>query len=235
MRSPDYALKAQVYELGLDKVQRSWSRREYKAKQNNDIEEIVKLEKVACENFEEFGQLWIEAWRCNKNAYKRSARLWSRIYAMLVSGPCLFLTFTFDDDTLRDSDPALRRRWVRDFCKKHSDYYIANIDYGDKNEREHYHAVIMADHVDYELWHYREDKYSHSKVWRGGIKGKKIHTGIKDAKRLAHYVDKLTNHAVKETVKRNHVIYGKNSIRLLTIAKLTEIKELLDKGDIEND
>ena len=118
---------------------------------------------------------------------------------MMVKGNCIFLTMTFTDIVLNETSYDSRRRYVREYLKSQGDYYIANIDFGEKNDREHYHAVILADKVDYSPWH----KY-------GAIKGQRVNVSVEDAKRLSKYVSKLTNPAIKETTKQHRVIYGRN-------------------------
>lgn len=195
---PNYELKQQVLELEIDKVQRKLSKQIYLS-----IEDIDKVKMLYDEWYEKMlfygSELWIEAKRVNGARYSRNTRLWKRIYKMLCKGQCIFLTMTFTDYDLSHSTFEDRRRWVRRYLKSQSDYYIANLDFGEKNGREHYHAVILADQVDYNAWNQKH----------GNINGKKIHAGVDDAKRLSKYVSKLTNHAIKNTAASNRVIYGK--------------------------
>ena len=77
--------------------------------------------------------------------------------------------------------------------------YVANVDYGAKNHREHYHAVVMCDNIDHKSWRY------------GAINFKRINydADIDTINKLSMYVAKLTNHAIKETCKRCYLIYPK--------------------------
>lgn len=200
----DYILKSQVLEIGLDRLQRKNSRMLFSAVKNNDADKIKELTDIHDGFVAVYKDLWFEALRINNAHYHRCNRLQKRIYAMLLTGPCIFLTFTFTDKTLNITDYEYRRRLVREFCKEHSDYYIANIDYGEDNEREHYHAIIQCQNVDYSLWH----RY-------GAIKGLRIHADLEDAKRLSKYVSKLTNHAIKQTTRGQRIIYGKSVKNLL--------------------
>ena len=131
---------------------------------------------------------------------------------MLNSGKCLFLTLTFTDKVLDSTSPETRRRYVSYYLKQFGVPYIANIDFGtadayiDDNgnerqgtKREHYHAVIQTDKIDLSEWH----KY-------GAIKLEKIRASQNDNIRLAKYVSKLTNHAIKETTKRACLIYSRD-------------------------
>ena len=115
---------------------------------------------------------------------------------MLESGECLFLTLTFTDATLGKTTEDTRRQAVRRYLKSFGVPYVANIDYGKKNGREHYHAVIQTDHVDYAAYTY------------GAINGERIRSA-EDYVKLSKYVAKLTNHAIKQTNKRQVIIYSK--------------------------
>lgn len=72
---------------------------------------------------------------------------------------------------------------------------------GLKNGREHYHAVVVPKNGNLELkqWH----SY-------GAIKCERIRYKDNSEKRLATYISKLTNHAIKHTAKQNRIIYSRN-------------------------
>lgn len=141
-----------------------------------------------------------ECFKINQASYKRTNRLKQRIESMLLDGACLFLTLTFNDDTLANTTPKERRVAVSRYLKTFNCRYVANIDFGSKNHREHYHAVINCDNVNYALWR----KY-------GNINGEKIRNkDIKsDKTKLAKYICKLSNHAIKETTNRSSLIYSR--------------------------
>ena len=146
---------------------------------------------------------WIEATKINNCSYHRAKRLRNRIEKMTQKGQCIFLTLTFNESTMNKTNSNARKRYVKAFLNSISKYYIANIDFGGKNGREHYHAIILCDKVDYKLWH----KY-------GGIKGEIIRTnGVSEVK-LSKYISKLTNHAIKETTKRQAIMYSNKSLAL---------------------
>ena len=140
---------------------------------------------------------YIEAMKINNCSYHRAMRLKKRIAEYLQMGQCIFLTLTFTDETLKNTNEETRKKYVKRYLKSCSNYYIANIDYGKKNEREHYHAIILSEKINYKMWH----KY-------GAIKGEKIRSNGISEKRLGKYISKLTNHAIKETTKRNAIIYS---------------------------
>lgn len=205
----DYSLKAQAISEGYDKLERDISKTEwnyYKASCNfiengeeiptkleakhNDIQ--ILLKKLAD------NELFKEARKINHASYEKRNRLEKRIAEWLSNYTCIFVTLTFKPDVLESTSKETRRKYVTRALKQMSDKYVANIDFGKENEREHYHAIVVADNVSREEW----KDY-------GAINFKRIKK-TSDSIKLAKYVVKLTNHAMKETVHQNRVIYSKN-------------------------
>jgi len=144
--------------------------------------------------------LWKECERINHAYYERVKRLKQRIETMLNNGKNLFLTLTFTDKTLAKTSDETRRRYVARFLKQFDCEYVANIDFGEENEREHYHAVLNTSFINPLSWQY------------GNLDVKQVRNATDkelDCIRLAKYVAKLTNHAIKETTKRNSLIYSR--------------------------
>ena len=165
----------------------------------------------------------IEAEKIIKAENKRISRLRSRITLFLnCKEPTNFLTLTFSDKILQSSTPEERRRYVVRYLKSQSNCYIANLDFGAKKGREHYHAVILGN-VNLKPW----QKYGAINVQNVGnrkeLTRKKVPKRYKDLdektaqtlmrrdteKKLSKYVAKLTNHAIKNTTKRSAIIYSK--------------------------
>lgn len=144
----------------------------------------------------EYPNEWKEAERICNAYYKRVKRLKDKIKHMLESGNCLFLTFTFTDKCLQTTSKDTRRQKVRRYLNLYDTEYVANIDFGKKNGREHYHAVIQIDKVDSKLYNY------------GALSFKRVRSAS-DYKKLAKYISKLTNHAIKETTQSNYIIYSR--------------------------
>lgn len=141
-----------------------------------------------------------ECMKINYASYKRSLRLKDRIETMLLNGSCIFLTLTFNDETLNNSSAEERRRYVRRYLKLFGCPYVANIDFGSRKHREHYHAIINANSIDFSAW----QKYGNINAER--IRNRNID---KDKAKLAKYICKLSNHAIKETTKRSALIYSR--------------------------
>lgn len=135
----------------------------------------------------------LEAYRLNNARYHRTARLRKRIID-ITSSHSYFLTFTFSDDFI-DSKVESKRKYVQRFLKEHFNNYVGNVDYGFHNNRIHFHAVACAKFFDPNLWKY------------GNLDYEVIFKTSDDDLVLARYIDKLVNHAIKETTKRNSLIY----------------------------
>lgn len=141
---------------------------------------------------------YIEAGRIVHAQSNRTTRLRSRIEDIITSSPeSTFCTLTFTDEYLASTSALTRRRYVTRYLKEQSagGSYVANIDFGARNGREHYHAVcgFRLNPKDWEC---------------GALNVQLIRVGSKPIK-LAKYVSKLTNHAIKETCKRNAIIYSR--------------------------
>lgn len=188
----DYKRKALIIQSGLVKDVKNLRQGLFRSV--DDLEKDYyydKLYELYNENYDDFA----EACKIAMSDFKRNSRLKNRIRDYLEIGNCIFVTLTFTDDVLNSTTADTRRQYVRKQLKLMSKYYIANIDFGEKNGREHYHAIIVSDFADRLLWKY------------GNIDFKRI---IKSSNPLvlAKYVSKLANHAIKETCKRNHIIYS---------------------------
>lgn len=209
MSNIDYVLKSNVMKLGLDKIENKISLSYFRTYQEIVNQDGIYLKKpyeydfakaLEEEIIEQYGYTYYnEAKKINNASFKRNTRLKDKIESMLQIGQCIFLTLTFKDKILNNTSGLTRKRYVVRYLKNVSSNYIANIDYGAKNDREHYHAIVLANNIDYSLWH---------KI--GAINGEIIHIQDFDTSiKIAKYINKLTNHAIKETTKRNAIIYSR--------------------------
>lgn len=156
-----------------------------------------------------YPHLWNECKKIYHSHLNRVVRLKKRISDMVLSGDCIFLTLTFSDDNLKRLSSIVRRQYIKEFLiSLNAEDYVANIDYGDDHlykdkkgnlrqatSREHFHAVVQIDRVNYKLWKY------------GRINGQKVRNQNVDMTRLSKYISKLTNHAIKESTKRCVILY----------------------------
>lgn len=138
----------------------------------------------------------LEAEKINRASKQRVNRLKKRIANMLDEGGCIFVTLTFNDNALTSTSESIRRKGVVEYLKSCSHRYVANIDYGKNNGREHYHAIVLSNSISLQKWR----RF-------GNINVERIRKS--NATALSKYISKLTNHAIKETTKRNAIIYSR--------------------------
>lgn len=143
---------------------------------------------------------WQECERLNNSFYKKRNRIKDKV-KQLLEQPCIWLTFTFNDKTLQRTSEDTRRQKVRRLLSEFNTHYLGNIDYGEKNEREHYHIVLQCERVDLDLLNSKYKKY-------GSINVKKIQSQA-DYERLGNYINKLTNHALKKTKLKTRLLYDR--------------------------
>ena len=141
---------------------------------------------------------WEKSNLLNHARYKRKQRIQNKIEKLVLDGHSTFITLTFNDNVLNSTNEKTRRIYVSRWCKQNSDFYVANIDYGDLRHREHFHAVL------------RVGNYS---SWKYGFMSKKIiRSKSKDLNKVSKYVSKLTNHALKKSGQLKRIIYSKNIV-----------------------
>ena len=130
---------------------------------------------------------------------KKALRIKTYLNSWLEKGSVIFGTLTFTDDVLNNTSSKTRKRYVERYLKNADVAYIANIDYGAKNDREHYHFIIATGNKNkLENWQY------------GFFNLKLVGNSESDSTKVSKYVSKLTNHAIKNTNKRCVIIYSKN-------------------------
>lgn len=196
---PDYKKKSLALSSGVFDITKKLERLVYKLDKGIiDYDTyLFEVENILNHlDHEIFMKYYDESLKILRADYQRRKRLKERITNMLSLGQCLFLTFTFTDEVLEKTQPHIRRKYVQRFLKDNCYQYVANIDYGDTTEREHYHAVVLCDYLEHNKW-----PYGFSYV-------EKI-TRYASNEKLACYISKLTNHAIKESVKRCSLIYSR--------------------------
>lgn len=127
----------------------------------------------------------------SSNRNKKCKRYADKVKQLLISSDCVFGTLTLRDCEL-DIDEEIQRKRIQRFFKKLNCRYICNIDFGWENERKHYHFIADVRHIDCDLW-----KYGFAYI--EPIKNKKEFS-------LADYINKMTNHAVKQTTKNHRIM-----------------------------
>lgn len=107
----------------------------------------------------------------------------------------IFGTLTFNDETLAKTSPRTRQRYITWFLKDRSLHYIANIDFGKKNNREHYHFIaLVSGKLSCKDWIYGRSNF------------KFVALEKEDLKRTKNYLLKLNNHSYKDTTRQSRII-----------------------------
>lgn len=170
--------------------------------------------------------------------YQKVGRIKKRLVYLLSRYKYIwFCTFTFDNYYINKCDRT-KRDLIKSVINTHDFKYILNIDYGKTTEREHYHCIIATD-IDFNVNQYIQNFYP---CFCLAIQCKR---GENDFIRLSKYINKLTNHCIKATTKRQRLVYnfkGYDNLcptsRDLTIMfhldyeNLFSNVSLLDKADI---
>lgn len=147
-----------------------------------------------------------------KAYYKRLKRCRNYIKYCFKIGYVYFITLTFKPSVLDNTCEYTRRKYVIRFLNKYFKFYVSNIDYGDKNEREHYHAIVCIPFEDMnkkQVKKYIDCAFVEWLNKNGRNEFKKTYKNDKDYKCLSSYINKLTNHAFKECTKNKRLIYSK--------------------------
>lgn len=158
-----------------------------------DLDTAIALQDMLSNNSD-----YIEARKINASFRQRRSRLRDRIERIVYTGNAYFITLTFNDKYIMELSDKVKRKYVTQYLKEYADIYVANADYGSKNGRLHYHAVASL----------KEDREIE---WIYGFSNFEKIVNVEDSVKLASYVSKLTNHAIKESTKRSTMIYSRNN------------------------
>lgn len=116
----------------------------------------------------------------------------------------VFGTLTFNDKTLKNTSERTRTRYITKFLSENTFHYIANIDFGEKNNREHYHFIAMIkENIDLKKWSY------------GGNKIQNIPLKKKDIKSTKNYLLKLNNHSYKSSTRQKRIIRDRREDKII--------------------
>lgn len=213
----DLDIKKAVLEDGLDKQYNRARKRAFFGDES-DMEELKATYGLAvirvCRNL-------------SRSEYQRAKRVLARIKPWIDSGRAVFFTLTFTDETLSKTNGKTRRRYVSRLLSRNCERYLANIDFGSDNHREHYHAIAtLSDDVKIEMrpitgargkrayvahaliggqWLPLSDCLGFTK-WTnsiGFLNAQIIGNSESDAKATAKYTAKMSNHALKESTRES--------------------------------
>lgn len=147
-------------------------------------------------------ELWLDTRNLVTNRYKKLKRVENRIWTIFWNSffektDMVFVTLTWRQSVLDSTSEETRRKYVRRWLKANSDIYVANIDFGKINGREHYHCVVNR-RVDPTSWPY------------GACNVKKFTST--DINNISDYIVKLTAHSLKNTTNNRRIIYSRKKV-----------------------
>ena len=141
---------------------------------------------IALKELERNNYKYDEINRKIKSYYGKRKRIKERIKRMNKNN-IWFGTYTINDDSINKN----HSRKIKELLKGLN--YIVNVDYGAKNGRKHYHAIIESKEEPM-TWQYGFCKF---------IKIQNI-----DKQAISKYLTKITNHTIKDTAEK--IIYSRN-------------------------
>lgn len=235
-------LRHQVIEKGIAEQQRAL---EYKiSKLQKDIQ-MFEEKGLDFENENDFFlyQQYIElmsteegqmARKVNRASYERRKRCRKRILRYQLSNKAVFGTLTLSNEVLEKISEETFRKYVQRYMKNYFVSYIANVDYGSQNERIHYHVVGVPKDTWYDILNSTKVFHSKKQKWTTTLTTSEwqenygfdyweiLADNDSTPGNVAKYIDKLTNHAFKESTKQSSIIYSRGDY----FEHLEELKKL---------
>lgn len=144
-----------------------------------------------------FPEEWEECRKIYQCMCQRIKRLKLRVEYLITHYNCTFGTLTFEDNVFFYTNLKTRRKYVQRYLNSFDSFYIANIDFGDETEREHYHFIIALPPSDMNI------------TWEYGFKKFEQITYTNNPSCLSDYINKLSNHSIKGYDISNRLIYSK--------------------------
>lgn len=114
-----------------------------------------------------------------------------------------FVTFTFSNLYINSCDRT-KRDLIKHALKSFSDeiLYILNVDYGSRTEREHFHCIVGTDSTHSLLTHLNLTYFG------GFFHVQKVILHNSSISRLSKYINKLTNHCIKDSTRNKRIVYN---------------------------
>lgn len=141
---------------------------------------------------------------------QQARRLYRHLNYLINNYDLLFATFTFNDEEMKLKKNTRYQHLIRSLNNDFVKDYIVNIDYGKKNEREHYHGIIAIDRNQC----FKMEQHKHKGVIKcfvkdipinykyGFVSYEIIKNTDTDRHKIANYISKLGLHSLKVEQKR---------------------------------
>lgn len=138
-----------------------------------------------------------------KARYMKVSRIKKRLIYLLTRYDFIyFVTFTFDDKLINKCDRTKRDLIKSSLLSFDNDVkFILNIDYGKKTVREHYHCIVATNNNSCLSIHLKNSYPCFTKTELCNKKGS-------DLNRLSKYINKLTNHALKDSTHNKRIYFN---------------------------
>lgn len=189
-----------------------------------------------------------------ENMKRRRSTLAERLYYWTIQRKGVevyFFTFTFSNKTLETTTFEYRKDKIRRILKAICLDYVLNVDHGSTTEREHYHGFLVLEEGKYPRKPIKTTGNDGKKVliWRtealkeydmGSYSLQEMKPKNKDIKKVASYIDKVTNHALKLSsgslsYMSNTEYHKYSALRKQLSPEVYEWSDLEDKvRDLEN-
>lgn len=190
----DLEIKRSIVKAKIDKTYRRYKWQLHKG----NYLEADKLEKELAPLFND-KEIDRVMYNLNKSRYYRLEKVHDFISKNITARMDLeaqklayFATFTFNNKILESTTEDARRQRIRRLIKSYTLAAVCNIDFGRTTEREHYHAIILADKEQAQQMQKKAEK-------NGFVSLFPIRTTKQDITRLTKYINKLSYHAIKDT------------------------------------
>lgn len=172
----------------------------------------MKIPKTLLQRIEQKQEPQKAIYNTRKAHEKRTTTLRQRVERIIQQEDSYFITFTLNDKHLYLKERSHYKKITQALSQAHVIDYIINNDYGNTNNRLHYHGVVCFNcQLDYTIL---QAIYQY-----GTLDIKKIIK--KDVKSLSEYIQKLSNHATKKST------YSMIRKKLPQYPKNHTLKELL--------
>lgn len=135
--------------------------------------------------------------------YSKVSRIKKRIFYVFTHRMYLyFCTFTFDDSLINKCDRTKKDLIKHSLMTIDDDVLIVlNKDYGRKTEREHYHCLIGTNNSIDVLNLLKS-------VYPCRFNVERVSKGSNDVKKVSKYINKLTNHCIKDSTKKSRLYFN---------------------------
>lgn len=167
-----------------------------------DIKEYLKYRLTCFINYENYIHIAKYDHVINSR-YCKVSRIKKRlVYLLTYTKYHYFVTFTFDNNIINKCDRT-KRDLIKNTLNNFSAdiLYILNVDYGSQTEREHYHCIVGTND-DNDFNSYLKLTYpcfSHCQH---------IRLNSNDIKKVSKYINKLSNHCIKDSTKNKRIVYN---------------------------